>query len=70
MPLLNEGFSDLAEFRQRHRIKGNLKEDLGNEQLAINRSLSSQKRKITDCISYEKIVLSVSVYDISLSLST
>lgn len=31
--------SALGELKQRHRVKGNLTEELGNEQLAIDRTL-------------------------------
>ena len=36
---INEGCNALAELKEKVKVKGNLKEHLGNEQLAIHRSL-------------------------------
>ena len=43
MKHITEDFSALVQRRQKHRVKDNLKQDLGNEQLAIDSTLSFLK---------------------------
>ena len=45
--------SALAELRERHRVEDNLKQDLGNEQLAAERNISFLKA----ARSFENVVL-------------
>ena len=67
MKRIIEGFSDLTELRQRDIVKCNLKEDLGNKELAIDRNLSFLKAAKLR-IGSDKIVLRLYMYDFPLSM--